>query len=282
MWVRIHAIAVFLLLILCRPFLCSSLPLLLLLGSNILQSLHAHLADTQNAYIASLSRSGRPPAHLLNTPLRTHTHYLQADLCLPSSLSPILARQNGRPAYDAVISCVGGFGDVQHMRAINGAANCSLIRASHAAGIPRFIYISAHPYRLPRFLQQGYFEGKKMAEQCLLDVFGPAGYILRPSFIYGTRHVSIHGHTVPLPLWIPGLLHAKLSRLKVGGRPLYRYATRDAQLAHLPFGLGALVHDVSMPSVSVHAVSEAVSYCVLEEEPARNVMEVEDILEFEK
>ena len=56
----------------------------------------------------------------------------------------------------------------------------------------------------PIFLLISYFDGKKKAEDAVLDTFKEKGFVLRPGFIYGTR-------MVPLPGFLNPVLGANLS-----------------------------------------------------------------------
>ena len=56
-----------------------------------------------------------------------------------------------------------------------------------------------------------YFNGKRRAEQALLDAYPDKGVVLRPGFIYGTRAVPlpaavqpITGPELKIPLWLLG------------------------------------------------------------------------------
>ena len=60
-------------------------------------------------------------------------------------------------------------------------------------------------------LLNSYFNGKRRAEQALLDAYPDTGVVLRPGFIYGTREVplpaalqSIAGADLKIPLWLLG------------------------------------------------------------------------------
>lgn len=58
-----------------------------------------------------------------------------------------------------------------------------------------------------------YFNGKRRAEQALLDAYPDSGIVLRPGFIYGTRELPVEvpailkpivGSKLALPLWLLG------------------------------------------------------------------------------
>lgn len=54
------------------------------------------------------------------------------------------------------------------------------------------------------FFSPSYFDGKKKAEDAVLNTFKGKGFVLRPGFIYGTR-------MVPLPGFLGPILGANLS-----------------------------------------------------------------------
>jgi hypothetical protein len=77
----------------------------------------------------------------------------------------------------AAISCIGGFGNHDQMRRVNGTANAVAIAAARAAGIPRFALVGAHIPPLPGFdvLAKGYVEGKRIAEDALFSEYPHTG-----------------------------------------------------------------------------------------------------------
>ncbi|MED6112663.1 hypothetical protein PIB30_063624 [Stylosanthes scabra] len=99
----------------------------------------------------------------------------------------------------AVVSTLGGFGNEEQMKKINGEANLVAVNAAKEYGIPKFILISVHDYNLPSFLlSSGYFTGKRKAESEVLSKYPSSGIVLRPGFIYGKRRVD--GFEIPLDL----------------------------------------------------------------------------------
>ncbi|KAG0484935.1 hypothetical protein HPP92_009014 [Vanilla planifolia] len=99
----------------------------------------------------------------------------------------------------AVVSTLGGFGNEEQMKKINGEANILAVGAAKDYGIPKFVLISVHEYNLPSFLlSSGYFTGKRKAESEVLSKYPTSGVVLRPGFIYGKRKVD--GFEVPLDL----------------------------------------------------------------------------------
>ncbi|AAG23446.1 hypothetical protein AtNW77_Chr1g0036001 [Arabidopsis thaliana] len=99
----------------------------------------------------------------------------------------------------AVVSTIGGFGNEEQMKRINGEANVTAVNAAKDFGVPKFVLITVHDYNLPPFiLSNGYFTGKRNAEAELLSKYPTSGVVLRPGFIYGKRKVN--GIEVPLDL----------------------------------------------------------------------------------
>lgn len=100
----------------------------------------------------------------------------------------------------AVISCVGGFGSVQHMERINGDVNVNLAKlSSQHTNINKFVFISAKHYTVPSFMKHGYFNGKYKAEAGIQQYYNNKHYsILRPGAVYGTRYTD---RGTAIPLW---------------------------------------------------------------------------------
>lgn len=99
----------------------------------------------------------------------------------------------------AVVSTLGGFGNEEQMKKINGEANILAVNAAKDYGVPKFVLISVHDYNLPSFiLSSGYFTGKRKAESEVLSKYPNSGVVLRPAFIYGKRKVD--GFEIPLDL----------------------------------------------------------------------------------
>jgi hypothetical protein len=68
--------------------------------------------------------------------------------------------QDVLPGALAAISCVGAFGSQADMLRINGTANAAAIATAKEAGVPRFVYISAHTPPVPGIdmLLSGYIQ----------------------------------------------------------------------------------------------------------------------------
>lgn len=145
----------------------------------------------------------------------------------------------------AVISCVGGFGSQAEMRKTCGTANVEAISAASAAGVPRFVFISATIPDLPGLssLLGGYIQGKQEAEEALNKSFPTSGVALRPGFIYGDRVIS---SSLTLPLgWVGKPLESILSSAPMN------------KLGSLPYVGGLFVPPVSVSTVARAAVAAA-------------------------
>ena len=128
-------------------------------------------------HITSLSRSGKPAAD--SEDWSSEVEWNSGD-CLSDPSSVGESMKGSR----AVISCVGGFGNVKEMERINGTTNAKLMTLAKGQQVPRFVYISAHHYALPQMLKQGYYNGKFEAEKTLVNQYGTSGVQIRPSFVY--------------------------------------------------------------------------------------------------
>ena len=242
------------------------------IGSHVLRELLSRREREPGLRVASISRSGMPPKG--HPAWARDVEWLKGDALQAQSDSSAGGSGSGSSDFEralqgasAVISTVGGFGSAETMRTVNGRANVAAMEAARAAGVPRFVYLSAHHYALPAFLQRGYFEGKLMAERALADKFGAQGVQIRPSFVYGTRQVGDWG----LPLWLLG----KPLQLLTNTAPA-------RALAGLPL-VGSVLAPLLLPPVSVHAVVRAAVDAALQVgEPALTVVDVDDILKYEE
>jgi len=145
----------------------------------------------------------------------------------------------------AAISCVGGFGSQEVQLRINGAANVAAIEAAAAAGVPRFVFVSANIPAVPgiELALGGYIRGKREAEAALSRCFPGAGVALRPGVVHGDRVVSA---SVTLPLGLVfGPLEFALRKLPT------------ERLAALPLVGGAFVPPISAKELARLAVRAA-------------------------
>ncbi|PNH05125.1 hypothetical protein TSOC_008651 [Tetrabaena socialis] len=194
--------------------------------------------------VVAISRAGTPP--LSREPWVGGVTWARGNALEPQTFLPHLE------GAEAVVSCIGGFGTQEEMLRVmrggvvvltNGAANVAVIEAALAAGVKRFVLISAHIPNIPGIesVLGGYVHGKRQAEDALRAAFPTTGVALRPSIIYGDRAVS-QGLTLPL-----GLLFQPVEGL------IERLGPRARAVAEgVPF-LGAAL----LPPVSVQAVARA-------------------------
>lgn len=113
---------------------------------------------------------------------------------------------------DAVVACVGGFGNQEQMERICGDTNIEVAKAAREEGVRRYVFISAAVYPGVDKVLTGYYRGKARVEQELKENWSSDGdsdskeenkvgwSALRPGFIYGTRLVN----GVPVPLGLIG------------------------------------------------------------------------------
>jgi hypothetical protein len=96
--------------------------------------------------------TGTPPLH--KEPWTADVEWARGNALEPRTYERLL------PGALAAISCVGGFGSQSEMARVNGAANAAAIAAAKAAGIPRFVYLSAHTPNVPGIdlLLSGYIQ----------------------------------------------------------------------------------------------------------------------------
>lgn len=183
--------------------------------------------------VVGISRSGTPPP--MHDKWVEQVQWVRGDALEPRTYEHIL------PGAVGVISCIGAFGSNQDMLKFNGTANVAAIEAAKAAGVPRFVFISAQIPNIPgiEMLLGGYVQGKAQAEEALRRCYPGTGVALRPGVIYGPRVVST---TLTLPLqYAFQPLEALLARVP-----------NARQLSQLP-----LVGAAFVPPLSVDAVARA-------------------------
>jgi len=141
--------------------------------------------------VVSVSRSGAP---YTNQPWKGKVKWVKDDVGGEGEW------KNELKDASAVVSCLGAFGSNDFMEKINGDLNIRAVSESLKSGVKRFVYISTVENTLPSFVLHGYFNGKRRAEEAVLDSFPSAGAVLRPGFMYGDRQVG----TVSIPLGLLG------------------------------------------------------------------------------
>lgn len=153
---------------------------------------------------------------------------------------------------DAVVSCVGGFGATDaYLSLVNGDTNVRLAQTAKEAGVERFVFVSVHQYKLPRFVKSlGYFSGKRRAEAVIGQQFGQDGYILQPAFIYGEKKVELRNPltsettSVVLPLDVVGRPAALITGLQL---------VKNIANSGLPFAELAYTQPLSVEQVAYAA-----------------------------
>lgn len=208
-------------------------------GTGFVGSAICKAAVSKGMEVVSLSRSGRPK---YSESWIDQVTWIPGDVFY-SNWDEVL------PGATAVVSTVGGFGNEEQMKKINGEANVIAVNAAKEYGVPKFILISVHDYNLPPFLlSSGYFTGKRKAESEVLSKYPNSGIVLRPGFIYGKRKVD--GIEIPLDI-IGEPLEKVLAATENYTRPLNALPASDLLLA---------------PPVSVDDVALAVVNGVLDDD----------------
>ena len=221
---------------------------LLVLGGNGFVGSHVCMeALGRGVPVVSLNRTGRPDA--ADGSWVNNVMWVRGDLFDPARWEDSLDE------VQAVISCVGGFGTNEQMMRINGEANRAAVWAASRAGVKRFVYVSVVDFGLPSIVLQGYFEGKRLAEDAVRSKFPYSGVILRPGFIYGNRKIA--GVNVPLGM-IASPLESVMKQAKV--------------LTQIP-----LVGPLFVPPVNVEYVAKAAVKAALGPVPP-GVMDVWSII----
>lgn len=158
-------------------------------GNGFVGSAICKAAVSKGIEVVSVSRSGRPS---LQGSWLDQVSWVTGDVFY-------LNWDEVLPGVTAVVSTIGGFGNEEQMRRINGEANVVAVNAAKDFGVPKFVLITVHDYNLPSFLlSSGYFTGKRKAEAEVLSKYPNSGVVLRPGFIYGKRRVD--GIEIPLDL----------------------------------------------------------------------------------
>ncbi|GLC37033.1 hypothetical protein PLESTF_000726200 [Pleodorina starrii] len=224
-------------------------------GSNVCKE-----AVATGLAVLGVSRGGTPP--LLREPWVGSVEWVRGNALEPRTFVRHLE------GADAVVSCIGGFGTTEEMLRVNGAANVSLIEAARAAGVKRFVFISAHIPNIPGIdaVLGGYIRGKQAAEEALRAHFPSGGVALRPGVIYGDRVVS-SSLTLPLGLALRPLELA-LQRLGID---------KARQMAGVP-----LVGAAFVPPVSVETVARAAVRAATDPGVPAGVIDVWELVDMDK
>lgn len=208
-------------------------------GSGFVGSAICKAAVSKGIEVVSLSRSGKPS---YSDSWVDQVTWIPGDVFY-ANWDEVL------PGATAVVSTLGGFGNEEQMKKVNGEANILAVGAAKEYGVPKFVLISVHDYNLPSFLlTSGYFTGKRKAESEVLSKYPSSGVVLRPGFIYGKRKVD--GFEIPLNL-IGEPLEKILSATEMFTKPLTSLPASDLLLA---------------PPVSVDDVAYAVINAVIDDD----------------
>lgn len=147
-------------------------------GSGFVGSRVCQRLAEQGAEVVSVSRSGGPPEGA--GPWAAKVTWLKGDV-----LSMDLA--GAFKGAQAVVSTIGAIGSSDD-EATNGATAEAATAAARAAGVKRFVLVSATPLVAEAGaggLFPGYVRGKQRAEAAVKAAFPGASAILQPTFIFG-------------------------------------------------------------------------------------------------
>lgn len=157
-------------------------------GSKVCQSL-----VEKGAKVTSVSKSGKVPSFAwCDESWTSKVNWVAVDL--ETADDSTLDASIGAP--QCMVSCVGVIGnDPEVLKKGNGDTNCAAFGSAKRGGkLERAVFVSVsdevaacQANWLPEFFG-GYFDGKKMAEQCALDaVDGDSSKVcvVKPTFIYG-------------------------------------------------------------------------------------------------
>lgn len=205
------------------------------------ESLSPHEAAAPPAASSTSDTSARPTAEQLTR----MAHEADEEGALEfvsidgSSRDQVLHFLHDHPDATGIVNAVGLLTrDYDDARQVNGDVMANIaagvFHPKLANAVQKVVYVSAEPYNLysrrilgSKRLLKGYFHGKRIGEKAVLDNLGKRGVVLRPSFIYGTRHVLLTSaaspnavSTLSLPLGWIGLPLDKLLTAVGGGKLL--------------------------------------------------------------
>jgi nucleoside-diphosphate-sugar epimerase len=146
----------------------------------------------KGAAVISVSKTGNIPEWCKGESWTNEVKFIALDLEVADEAT--IDGAIGSP--DCLVSCLGVIGtDPQMLMKGNGNTNCAAFSSAKRGGkVSRAVFVSVgseviacEENWLPEFFK-GYFDGKKMAEQCALDsVDGDNSRVclVKPTFIYG-------------------------------------------------------------------------------------------------
>lgn len=158
--------------------------LLVVGGSGFVGSKICETAISCGLRVVSLSRTGRP---------KRNGAWVGAVEWKQGSAFDISAVKEALQDVQAVITTVGGFGSQETMIKVCGEANIAIARAAkQSPQVSRFVFLSAQNFPiLSDSILSGYYHGKKMAEEEIINSFGAENCaLLRPAMIFGLRQVG--------------------------------------------------------------------------------------------
>eukprot|EP00291_Cryptomonas_curvata_P017615 CAMPEP_0172169458 /NCGR_PEP_ID=MMETSP1050-20130122/10713_1 /TAXON_ID=233186 /ORGANISM="Cryptomonas curvata, Strain CCAP979/52" /LENGTH=234 /DNA_ID=CAMNT_0012840511 /DNA_START=66 /DNA_END=767 /DNA_ORIENTATION=- len=143
-------------------------------GSNVCRKL-----VEMGKKVAAVNRSGCPK---VKEPWMNQVSYISGDVFAPESWRSVLKGAGG------VVASIGGFGSYEEMRRINGDSNLVVAEEAAAAGVARFVFVSASFPPFPASIPlRGYIEGKELVEAAARRLFPETHTLLKPSVIYGAQ-----------------------------------------------------------------------------------------------
>ncbi|KAG5188209.1 hypothetical protein JKP88DRAFT_136857, partial [Tribonema minus] len=240
-------------------------------GSKVCQEL-----IKQGAKVVGLSRSGK------RKPTEAEWWEDDVEAWIAASALDVDSYKSALEGCDSVVSCIGGFGATDsYLNLVNGDCTIKLCEAAKEAGVPRFVFVSVHEYKLPTAVARtGYFAGKRRAEARIGELYGADGYVLRPAFIYGQKKVtftnpfSYEKKTVTLPLEKIGEPAAKITAMN----PIKRLANSGLPLADTVYTQPLSVDEVAFAASRCAAGTATAGVTVrLPSETGANVLTVDDI-----
>ena len=136
----------------------------------------------QGLSVASLSRTGPPPASI-------GTDGLEGAEWLTGNAESASDVEKAVSGMHAVVSCLGTpFGTRDSILRLNGEANAAITATAASAGVERYVYVSAATFRPMEALFPeswgAYFEGKRIAEAAVAEHFGEAGAVLKVTAVH--------------------------------------------------------------------------------------------------
>jgi hypothetical protein len=247
------------------------------LGRHVVRAGLAH-----GLSVASLSRSGAPPATV-------SSEGLSGAEWISGSAEDAATVAKALEGATSVISCLGTpFGTRESILRINGAANVAITAAAKEAGVERYVYVSAATFRLMERLYVArartvvrarraddgkrlripdsfpdswgvYFEGKRMAEAAVAEHFGDAGATLKPGVIF-TESLGEAREQMALGMYeakMPGLVGTPMAAL-LGLGPVQAAATQMGPVGDF-LAPPSRVSDVAAAAVAHVVDTEATS-----------------------